>query len=515
MATVSVTVTEPAQPSIVGVDDHATTEQGVAVVVDVLANDTPTGAKVIASVTQPASGQGSVEITSDQKLRFTPAPSFVGQASFSYEPAWPSTPIPSPGVQAAMADALVASVGVNTHFTRAAYKSNYTAGINLRQKLSELGARHVRDGVDTNDATFTSTLNDLYATLGIRPLLICNTQSNQTPNAAYSWLDGSVGFAKLAGMEGLNEPAVFHGGNAQADAYSVQTQLWDRFRVNGSAAAKALPIYGPSPTSIEEADAHRIYAQLQGRPYDTIADHANIHPYPNGRHPETTGWGGKDPEGAYNYGALPYNMQGIGESVMHAPIEMAATENGYRHVFPYAGGQRSVPDDVGAIYQTRMALYTFAYRLPSGSRVHRNYLYILWDDENQGFGLVRQDGTNRPEFTALSNLIFHLADPGPDFTPGGLDYQLSGSLNDVKTALFQKRDGTFYLALWIGRSLWNPDNAVAESVNPQSVTVVFPASAGAVSRNYPTDDRNWNGLPKSGNTVSVSVEAKPQLLRIA
>jgi hypothetical protein len=279
-------------------------------------------------------------------------------------------------------------------------------------------------------------------------------------------------------------------------------------------AAQGLPIYACSPTSIGEADAHRIYAQGQARAYTTVADFGNIHPYPNGRHPETTGWGGQDPEGDYRYGALGYNMQGIGEAVMQAGVAMSATENGYRYVFPYAGGQRSVTDEVGGIYTSRMAMHTFGYRLPSGASNRKNFLYLLYDDENAGFGLVRSDGTVRPAYTALQNLIALLADPGQSFTPGGLDYQLSGSLNDVKTLLLQQRSSVFYLGLWLGKSVWDPDGAFAINVPNQTVTVTLPATAGAVAQNFPSDNQSWVNVPKSGNQVTIDVGAKAMLLRI-
>jgi hypothetical protein len=42
-----------------------------------------------------------------------------------------------------------------------------------------------------------------------------------------------------------------------------------------------------------------------------------------------------------------------------------------------------------------------------------------------------------------------LADPGPAFSAGSLEYSLSGDLKDVEHLLLQKRNGTFFLAIWI------------------------------------------------------------------
>lgn len=66
----------------VAVDDVATTRQGVAVAVPVLANDRFSGASQIVSVTQPA--HGTVVIGGSGSIGYTPAPGFVGVDRFSY-----------------------------------------------------------------------------------------------------------------------------------------------------------------------------------------------------------------------------------------------------------------------------------------------------------------------------------------------------------------------------------------------------------------------------------------------
>src|SRR5690606_12017640 len=81
-ATVTVTVPEgPADP-VVAADDTATAPEDVAVVIDVLANDTGEELEVTA-VTQPTNG--AVTITDDgATVTYTPDPGFVGTDTFSY-----------------------------------------------------------------------------------------------------------------------------------------------------------------------------------------------------------------------------------------------------------------------------------------------------------------------------------------------------------------------------------------------------------------------------------------------
>jgi hypothetical protein len=62
--------------------------------------------------------------------------------------------------------------------------------------------------------------------------------------------------------------------------------------------------------------------------------------------------------------------------------------------------------------------------------------------------LIRRDGTEKPAFTALKNLIAVLADPGPSFSPGLLSYSLTGDTGGISRLLLTKRNGRFYLVLW-------------------------------------------------------------------
>ncbi|WP_181423484.1 Ig-like domain-containing protein [Halomonas heilongjiangensis] len=85
-ATVSITV-EPAEPvnnPPVANDDSATTTQGIAVQIAVLANDSdPDGDPLtIGSVTQPANG--TITINANGTLTYTPNEEFVGSDSFTY-----------------------------------------------------------------------------------------------------------------------------------------------------------------------------------------------------------------------------------------------------------------------------------------------------------------------------------------------------------------------------------------------------------------------------------------------
>ena len=79
------------------------------------------------------------------------------------------------------------------------------------------------------------------------------------------------------------------------------------------------------------------------------------------------------------------------------------------------------------------------------------YFYGLFDDSSGPFGLMNQDGSPKPAGAALHNLTSLLRDSGPAagvFTPGVLDYWLTGTTASDNSLLMEKSDGTFWLSLW-------------------------------------------------------------------
>jgi hypothetical protein len=69
-------------------------------------------------------------------------------------------------------------------------------------------------------------------------------------------------------------------------------------------------------------------------------------------------------------------------------------------------------------------------------------------DAELNYGLLHYDGSPKPAFTALTNLISILSDRGTSFAPGALTYGVTGSGSNVRDLLLQKRDGHFYIVLW-------------------------------------------------------------------
>jgi hypothetical protein len=74
-------------------------------------------------------------------------------------------------------------------------------------------------------------------------------------------------------------------------------------------------------------------------------------------------------------------------------------------------------------------------------------------------------------YNAVKNMLGLLSDPGPAFQAGGLNFKPSGNLTNVQHLLLEKRDGTFYLAIWVEQPGYDLNAKKELSVAAQQVTV--------------------------------------------
>ena len=120
----------------------------------------------------------------------------------------------------------------------------------------------------------------------------------------------------------------------------------------------------------------------------------------------------------------------------------------------------------------------------------RTYLYQFIDhisdpsltNPEAAFGLLRNNGAEKPVYKAVQTLLSLLKDPGPAFQPGSLRYELSGNTRDIQQVLLQKRDGIFYLALWIEASRWDRDAGRELRVSEQQLSLKVGQPVGQVTR---------------------------------
>lgn len=388
-------------------------------------------------------------------------------------------------VAATQADTLVDSVGVNVHFDYEGtpYQTQPDA---VKQRLLELGVRHVRDFLSSHRPDQVQSLNSLAAA-GIGSDLILGS-----PDFPAAVLDEVIAKLKevngVEAVEGANEYAINGDPERKTKALAFQKRVYET--IKGDPALASLPVLGPSLVGKNWEELGDVSAYL---------DAGNIHVYPEGNQPQNrleTVIG----RAATNSGSKP----------------IWATETGYTNALNWtpagAGENKPISEAAAGVYYPRLLLEYFAHGLV------RTYPYELLDDapdpelddRESNFGLLRNDLSPKPAFTAVRNLLHLLADPGPSFAPGSLDYTLADSGTQLHSELLEKRDGTFYLALWRWKAIWNPDEKTEQTVAPQPVQLQLAQPAGTYAVYEPSTSAEpvaSGGAPTSSLSVPVGAGA--------
>ncbi len=393
--------------------------------------------------------------------------------------------------EARSADAFVDSIGVNTHLSYSNTAYGNFSGV-IKPRLAESGIRHIRDGI-VNDATQWSRLRELQRDLGVRASLIASPRM-QTPAQAVAIVK-DLGSAVVAQVEGENEPNLNLGSDWVARTRTHQRDLATRLRADAN--TQSIPLAGPSPTENTSA---------LGLLTDAL-DRGNIHTYYGGHHPETGGWGSN------GYGSVDWSL-----STLAMPVSgtkpVVATEAGYHDAIGQIYSHRGTAASVIATYLPRLFLYHFNRGLV------RSYPYELIDEANDPsnpemcFGLLKSDGTPKASFNAVRNLIHLLQDPGPSFSPGRLDLTWGGNTANLHHTLLQQRDGTFYLAVWLGVSIWDADTRTSIATDVQTITLGVGSGIAAASVCRPQQGTTWNAATLATGTLTMAVDAQVTLIRL-
>ena len=362
-----------------------------------------------------------------------------------------ASPPAGASVKARAADSFVDSIGVNLHtsYTDTPYATGFAT---VKQRLEELGIRHVRDGLEAGRPDQYQRLNALAAA-GISSTLILGSPADGA-DGLDALLAAAKGLSGVAALEGPNEHSTSGDPEWKPNLIAYQQALYAKAK--GDPALASLPVLAPSIVGGDHAELGDISAYL---------DHGNIHPYPGGDPPDKIG--AQIKSGELNAGTKP----------------ILATETGYHTALGWHGEHPPVTEAVMATYMPRLFMEYFRWGIV------RTFSYELLDEwpdpllaeRESNFGLLRHDLSPKPAFDVLRNTIAILADPGAPFTPGELDYTLAeaGILfpgpesTGLHKVLLQKRDGSFFLALWRTSSVWDPaaQQPLPAPVSPVEVRV--------------------------------------------
>lgn len=359
--------------------------------------------------------------------------------------------------RARSADSLINSIGLNVHLSyfRTAYGTGWDTIV--KPKLVALGVRHLRDGgnVVPDDAWMRLVYGRMteLANAGIKFNLVMLPALGSTDYVHLNQFSRLMEYAApvVESFEGLNE----HDLSGHA-AWGTETRTFQQAlyaRVKGDPRTASMPVYGPSM-------AHPRHAVAVG---DLRAwmDFGAIHPYPGGTLPMHS-----IPDHATRTAVISGNRP------------FAATETGYHTALAWTGGHPGISEDAQARYTPRLLLEFF------NTGISRTYLYEFIDqgsnsaDRETSFGLLRADGSEKPAYSSLRNLITILRDPGPGFAPGELRYSLDGDSTRIQHTLVQKRDGRFYLILWQNAKSFDlqAKSNIRVTTRPYALTLRLPAT---------------------------------------
>jgi hypothetical protein len=400
-------------------------------------------------------------------------------------------PVQTVLVASRSADDFVGSIGVNIHLGY--WDTPYGAGYDgiIAPRLAQLGVRHVRDAgtVVSDDSWMQSVygrMNQL-ASNGIKFDLVMLPAAGSTDFTALGQWNRLMSFVGSAveSFEGLNEHDLSGRPNWVPETRTFQMALFSA--VHGDSRTASLPVYGPS----------------MGQPGDGPAvgslsaymDFGNLHPYPGGNVPMAN---------------LSTHEQLVATIAGNHP--WVVTETGYNTALAAQGGHPPVSETAMARYVPRLLLDNF------GAGITRSYLYELIDEgtslanQEQNFGLLRNDGSAKPAFTAVQNLIAILADPGPAYSAPSLSIRIAGDTAGVTRMALSKRDGRQYLILWQDVSSFNLGTQTIVNVAPKQVTLQF-ATAMQLGVYDPLVSSSAQSTQRTA-TLTVSVADSPLVIEI-
>jgi hypothetical protein len=434
-------------------------------------------------------------------------------------------------VQAREADKFVDSMGVNVHME---YLSTpYGDYKKINKKLIALGMHHVRDEINNigKDPNFVKELREMH-TLGYKVCGLIEGGNDYPPFGTALEAQYVVPMIKdilpsIDAVEGPNEP---DDPSQPPFTYGIDTLLFPWGAVNesenlwqivkGNPDIKDLPVLAMSEGT--PSDFLKL-AKVTPPPID-YATYGNMHAYQAGLQGD---WGLK---GLY----IPYAKDLTGDKPLWT------TEMGYHNNTYFLGGgpQQGVSERAAAIYLPIAFLSGFK------NNVVRTFSYELINEEKKPplrncknanpnrcsdegyYGLLRYDGTEKPAFTTLKNLIEILNDPGSGFQPGSLEISLNGAPPRIRYVLLEKSNGDFYLAIWNDELVYQSatyKTGQGKDIYPANVamTVSFPAENDLNFNVYAPNDAsgvNPTGeytLGTTANSIQINLPPKVLLIQIA
>ena len=413
-------------------------------------------------------------------------------------------------IQARRADDFVDSMGINVHME--ATNTPYRNYFQINVSLDDLGMRHFRDEINDTDPWFVAEIN-LIGKLGYTLCGLIEGGNDYPPLGTSLSADAVVPMIlnlqpTIDAVEGPNEPDNktfdYDGTRFPKGAINESQDLWNI--VQGTPEVSLLPVLAMSEGN--PAD-FRSLANHTRTPI-AIYTYGNMHAYQGGLNADQE---------------LEHYIQDA--QLLTGSKPLWTTEMGYHNNTQYLsnGEQQGVSQRASAIYLpiaflsgfNRGVLRTFSYEL-----IDEFFDPELTSGSGEGhYGLLNFDGTPKPAFLALRNLIALLQEPGSNgFRPGSLAVTFSGAPKTMQYSLLQKANGDYYLALWNDVNVYRlaSSGQPGADVYPQNVTMTVTFAGAPPMAVFAPNDATGT-LPTSAYTVStesnsITLDLPPQLLLI-
>jgi len=421
----------------------------------------------------------------------------------------------------------VNSIGVCIHLSYVPYHDHFYDIVMPKLKL--LGIKHVREGVPyksliptADTAIFKDRLIELHDSLGIKvnyviasKKIVDSISLRDSANYLSVFRTTPKLVPTIETLEGFNEPDLtiygWYPSNYDTLTYKIQKGLYNK--AHSMPELAGIPILCASIVSYWSSPSRPNKIAAITPSISNYFDYANFHTYDSG----STNW--KMFPGTY-YDLTQHFFPPVQQGKPYAVTEMGY-ENARNWNVPGSSGYNiSGYHYLSELSSGKYYSVMFMEQLKRGAKWA--YCYELIDENTSdqtnaenNFGLIHTDGTVKPAFTAIKNTIDLLSDANSTFTLTPLTYTLTGDTTNVKTYLFQKSDGRYYLAIWQGQPAgvnydWSTNTDLPADV--QNVTVTFTNTFSTVKTYKPME--SINPITTSTNVNSMVLPVPDQLMLV-
>ena len=386
----------------------------------------------------------------------------------------------------------VNSIGLNTHLNY--FDRLYGNFPLVERELKRVGVRHLRDGIHLQNSDYNNMLYGRWAQLGklgIRFDAVLDPRNKLGPLSG-AMLDhvNELADHTIESFEGPNEMDISNEPDWPSVDERYQEEIFHAAR--SMQEANPIAIIGPSLAFASKS------AQLGN--LSSFMDEGNLHPYPGGQMP-----------------SVVFPDQVNLERVICDGEPIVITESGYHNAINEQHDQPGVSEAAAAKYIPRLFLEDFARGIP------RTYLYEFLDETpNPGltnpqmhWGLIRADGSEKPAFFALKNMIEELNDSSEPARVRPLSWSLNRMDAEIHHLLLEKANGTYDLVLWQEVSSYDVKRHVDLDHPARSVTLTLERAARTVTAYEPVMQaapiRTWTQV----KSVPLAIPDHPLVVEIS